>query len=211
MCSPELFVPGGGVFFFWYLGALSVAKTPDVIWGASAGGLAAALSVVGVCPHLAMKKAIEMHFEMKLHGRWLGFALVWGEGVRRWLRQILPADAGVRCSGRLRICAFRVWPSPGPVIFCQFRDTEHLIEVLMATIHVPLFLDGRLCACVGDEYFIDGSLCPTPNRVPMLNYTRDPRTHAMRMLAAIGPKEADELFEWGRTHHPPPDLIKTAA
>lgn len=150
---PIVSVGGGGIFFFWQLGAaaalLAGADAGDVQWaGSSAGALCAALAVCRVPPRDAVLLASELARGAGVYERPLGLAGVWGGLIRRWLDELLPPDAAKRCSGRV---AVHVTVAKGPwrgdlrvARVNKFESRESLIDALMASVHIPFFLDGRL-------------------------------------------------------------------
>ena len=70
--------------------------------GASAGALVSTFAACGVTPDAALATAHELALEYQIFERPLGLAGVWGGLVRTWLDVLLPADAHVRCSGRVK-------------------------------------------------------------------------------------------------------------
>eukprot|EP00898_Chlorokybus_atmophyticus_P008475 jgi/Chlat1/8629/Chrsp86S08028 len=168
-------IPGGGMLFYWQLGAASAlarrydslslssstsssSSLPTLSWaGASAGALAAALAAARVDPHHAAEEAIALARRERLWQRGGGggggggvggagkLALVWGKLVREWLHGLLDEKAGERCRGRVKIALG--WPWLWRIRrrhVSDFASTPDLIECLMASVHIPVFLDGRL-------------------------------------------------------------------
>jgi hypothetical protein len=50
-----------------------------------------------------------------------------------------------RCSGRLQLAVTKL-PSLKPLLLEKFHSKDDLIDACMASIHIPLFLDGRVAA-----------------------------------------------------------------
>lgn len=78
-------------------------------------------------------------------GPW-GLMGIWGPIVYEWLDELLPPDAAERCSGRvsLHVNEPRLHPlGLTTVAVSEFEDRADLIAACMASVHVPLFLDGR--------------------------------------------------------------------
>lgn len=168
--SPTVSVGGGGVFFFWQMGAaravveaLARRRGPHAMWaGSSAGALVGALALCDVSPSRATHLAHALATRERLYERVGGLAGVWGTVVRAWLDALLPVDAAQRCDAALsvHVTLWRGWLMPPTVHrVSRFKDREALIDALMASIHIPWFLDGRLWAPLGEkELAMDGSI-----------------------------------------------------
>jgi hypothetical protein len=152
---------GSGLFFWWQLGAVAylrgrydLSKVEQV--GASGGALAAALAACDVCPDATMDVALELSDRYGVWSRPLGLMGVWGRIVEEWLDALLPEDAHERCSGRVGV-VYTVLPSCEQVVAREFATRRDLIECLLASAHVPLFLDFRLARPVRGALAVDGS------------------------------------------------------
>ena len=102
------------------------------------GGLAGARRwctlCLAPCAHFAVSRS-------PLHSHCAG---VWGPLIRRWLDELLPADAARVCSGRVGLFTLALWPPlPRHVFVDDFASKEDLIDAAMASVHIPWFLDGR--------------------------------------------------------------------
>ena len=110
--------PGGGVFFWWQLGAvkrlLELYELPADIAlnGSSAGALAICLAQCRVQPRLAHKVAFGLAEEAGVMSNPFGLLFAWGRLVYAWLDQLLPEDAGSRCSSRCRVTVTHCFDSP---------------------------------------------------------------------------------------------------
>ena len=140
--------PGGGTFFWWQLGAATaLLELYDLsgvfLSGISAGALAATLSLCKVDPLEAHRVAFTLADDAGVFRNPLGLAFKWGRLVESWLRTLLPEDAGRRCDGAAAIVmtAFAPWPRAECVT--RFDSREQLIACLMASTHIPFFMDGR--------------------------------------------------------------------
>lgn len=160
--QPTISWCGGGIYFFWELGAAQyliqnydLSKVQHV--GASAGALVAALLCCGVEPKDALKAAHRLASEAGVFERPLGLAGIWGELIRNWLRELLPADAADRCT-RTKI---KIVVTQSPRLRLRYIDTfedkEDLIDALMASVHIPFFLDGRPLFTYKGGQYLDGS------------------------------------------------------
>ena len=155
--------PGGGTFFWWQLGAatelrrlfnLSGVELP----GFSAGALAAVLSVCEVDPDEAHRVAFDLAEGANVFRNPLGLAFKWGRLVEAWLRSLLPEDAASRCDGAATIVltAFAPWPRVARAR--RFSSREQLISCLMASTHIPYFMDGKFARSLPrDDLQLDGT------------------------------------------------------
>ena len=142
--------PGGGVFFWWQIGAMRELLTlydlpPErvVLSGASAGALAVVLAQCDVDTDAAHKSAIRLAEEAGCFSNPLGLCGVWGRLVYAWLDALLPEDAAAHCSDRCRVVVTRCTPLPQAVGITGFGRRAELIEALMASTHIPFFMDGH--------------------------------------------------------------------
>lgn len=152
---------GAGIFFWWELGGIewlrehyNLAKVPMI--GASGGALAATLAATGVDPDAALKSAHRLGKEYGIWERPLGLAGVWGEIIRRWLEELLPENAAELCRDRVELIVTTL-PSFQLKTFSDFESKADLIDVNMASVHVPFFLDWRAAAMCRGKWCIDGS------------------------------------------------------
>lgn len=153
---------GAGVYFFWQLGAwkylqrqMDLTTVPMV--GASAGALIAVLAACGVDPDLCLERAYQLSVEHQIWERPIGLAGVWGTLIAGWLDSLLPDDAADRCTGRVEIVVTEV-PGMAQVAISDFSSKQDLIEVCMASAHVPFFLDWKLAKYCRGKFYVDGSL-----------------------------------------------------
>ena len=142
--------PGGGVFFWWQIGAmrelLQAYELPPervVLSGASAGALAAVLAQCDVDTDAAYNCANRLAEEAGCFSNPLGLCGVWGRLVYAWLDALLPEDAAAHCTGRCRVVVTRCTPLPQAVGISAFGRRAELIEALMASTHLPFFMDGH--------------------------------------------------------------------
>jgi len=168
--------PGAGLLFWWQIGAVKylvdhfdMRGSRCVCVGASAGALAAALLAAGVDCREAAREALELARGAQVWERPMGLVGVWGRLIRAWLDALLPSKEGA--VSNLGVAVMRVgvarrdqgdrwWALLHPSLRVNSWQTrEELVEVLLASAHVPLVLDGRLFARVGGVGgFVDGSV-----------------------------------------------------
>jgi hypothetical protein len=124
--------------------------------GASGGGLAAILATCSVRPTDVISSAYDMSLQHAIWDRPTGLVGMWGSLIEAWLDALLPADAAERCSGQVDVIVTQL-PRCNQLAISDFRDKSDLINVAMASAHVPLLLDGKLSrdcrgvACVDGE------------------------------------------------------------
>ena len=97
--------------------------------GASAGALKAVLAACGVAPDRAAREAYRLSVEQGIWTRPQGLAGIWGTLVRRWLDELLPANAAELCNGRVKIVATQV-PSLRLCYLDSFETREDVIDAL---------------------------------------------------------------------------------
>jgi len=158
-----LVLPGGGLFFWWQLGAMSrIRQEPafkDVkVVGTSAGALAALCGRGGVEFDEALKLAIKLADDggVWTRGR-LGLAGIWGDMIRVWLDELLPDDAADLCKDTNFVVLQRKRLWYRRQLATDFQSKKDLIDAALASAHVPFFLDGRLNANWRNTKCIDGS------------------------------------------------------
>ena len=222
-----LALPGGGIFFWWQAGALHelssryrLSEVPVV--GASAGALAATIGATGVDVPTAFDLAASLAERSGAweRGAW-GLVGVWGPMIREWLDELLPADADEQCRGRVHILVKRAprlrAPRFEPLLLSDYRDRDDLIDVNMASAHLPLFIDGHWTARVRGMRCVDGTLSlrktsaerrvvlPGGAAAVRLDSAADARMRArysrredfVRLASRDG---VAEMMEWGMAH-----------
>lgn len=164
---PQLCFPGGGMFFYWQIGAVqSLVRHYDLanvdMTGASAGALAACLATCQV----DCRKAAEAAFQLSVDNKvWeTGLRGVWSRLIREWLRALLPEDAAERCRGRLHLYVLNLPSLPrrklwfSRTVVSDFADKEDLIDCCLASVHIPLFMDGKPWTRFRGHSTMDGSV-----------------------------------------------------
>lgn len=159
--------PGGGTYFWWQLGAalkLQELYSLDAVTlcGASAGALAAVLTRCEVRPAIAHSVAHELALAAGVFDTRFGLYGKWGRLVYTWLDRLLPPDAAERCSGTVTVKVTVLSPWPRISSIRQFESREQLISALMASTHIPWFMDGsamhRAKGPSRDSRSMDGAL-----------------------------------------------------
>jgi len=90
---------------------------------------------------------------------WTGPVLYWNTHVKKHFLRILPDDAHASVSKRLRLAVTKI-PRFTHVVIDEFASNEQLMDVFLASAHVPIY--GRsLFATLDGAYYCDGALsCP---------------------------------------------------
>lgn len=130
--KPPLFVSfaGGGLYFFWQLGAVKFLRehydiTNVPMAGASSGSLIACLAACGVDPEVTLEAAHALSLKADIWNRKLGVIGIWGKLIRGWLDDLLPDDAHLMVSGRLHVIIAKA-------------PTLNLFEARLCTLPLPL-------------------------------------------------------------------------
>lgn len=84
----------------------------------------------------------------------MGVCGIWSDMVREGLEEVLPMDAHTRCSGKVHIIVSR-FRRP-PLVVSTFESRQDLIECLMATTHVPFFMNFLLFRVFREWWCYDG-------------------------------------------------------
>ena len=158
------------------LGILPHASEPSetrrdalpLLSGSSAGSLAVATYASGI----TLAKATSALKDFAQECRQKGTMGRMGPLLRDFLGSYLPSDAHERCSNQISI---HVTTSPSwsemtrgfkEEDITQFDTKEDLVEALMSSCHIPLYLDGRLSTKVKGKAFVDGGISafvPSPS------------------------------------------------
>jgi hypothetical protein len=170
---PVVFSGGGTFYFWWELGVLHhlrVEACEAYYLGVSTGNLANAVHVCEVPFARLLERA-----ETLVAARSATLSEVIGN-IRAWLDAVLPADAHVRCTGRLFVALY-VFPNTSRV-HGSYATRAELIEVLVRSISIPGLVARDLFRpmdhCFDEIGVID------PRRHAVLSVR--PRTRVMRML-----------------------------
>lgn len=76
--------------------------------------------------------------------------------MQEWLDELLPPDAAERCHDQVSIVVTQL-PFCNQVAISDFKDKADLINVAMASAHVPLFLDWKASRPCRGVQCVDGS------------------------------------------------------
>lgn len=221
--APGIIFPGCGIFFWWQAGVVSaLAKRLDLnraqFAGSSGGAISATLAGCGVTDSArtydVALRLCEREGGFK-RGPW-GLWGIWGGLVREWLDELLPPDAERRCSGRVHILVHRLGDG-GDCHVSEFESRDDLISAVLASVHIPLLMDGSLTAkfrgahCIDPDLFTMGSrdaglrLPESASSSTLVSYVHDARlvskypgaADVLRLASAEG---IWEMVRWGEEH-----------
>lgn len=149
---PVISVRGGGMILPWYAGAVRAilearGKEPVIFAAFSSGAVAAAIQLCNLSLRGKVGKTLARLMEE--HGVWertLGMGLVWGEIAGKWFAEIFPENAAELCEGSLvvHVLEWRGYESGFQMRRVRnFPTRTVLIDTLLASCHIPFYLDGR--------------------------------------------------------------------
>jgi Patatin-like phospholipase len=219
--TPHLIFPGGGIYFYWQAGAVTFLRERNydlnatTITGASAGALSAALTATQVDFYQATSLALQMASDANVWNRGLGLQGIWGDLIYQWLDELLPPDA-VQLVNHTERLTLLVTPVPrfGKMRVNRFRDREDLLRCLMASVHLPWYLDSKFTATFRDLPCIDGSFLARERdyhpiqtsrsrNTLVLDYRQDPRYQSQSILSfieAVNPSAIYDMLEDGKRY-----------
>ena len=104
-------------------------------------------------------------------------ALIWGPLIRQWLNDVIPDTIEQNSCSGLHVTVTPAFPIKHPKLVSGFKSKDDIVEAVMASIHIPIFLDGKPWTKCRGEVVVDGSFwwfitrdfnqktCPLPNHV----------------------------------------------
>jgi len=159
--NPVVSCAGAGIFVFWQLGALKYITThfdlsAATLHGGSAGAVLSTFIASGVDLNDAIRVSYDIGIQNKVWDRWSHMGL-FGPLIKQWLEILLPKDAHMRCSGRVRLLLTQM-PALRQQFVSEFHSREDLITAVMASIHVPFYLNFKPLKSFRGRYYMDGTL-----------------------------------------------------
>lgn len=100
-------------------------------------------------------RAINIANEWGVYDRKTGLAGVWGSMLRQWLEDAIPKSVKGADLDNLHIALTPTFRPPK--VTSEILGRSDLIDAIMASCHVPVFLDGRPFTEYKGESVIDGS------------------------------------------------------
>ena len=216
--TSNIIFPGGGIFFYWQAGVVSYLREKNYplgndqikFTGASAGALCATLTAANVDFEFATKLALDKSREAGIWDRPLGLYGIWGPIIDTWLDELLPDDEEVlgMVNDKVNILVTRV-PTFQKDKICQFESKRDLIKANMASVHIPLFLNGKITTDFRNAPHIDGSFLTKPedyhigDKSLILDWQTDPYLRDRNLGDAVKALSEDgiwDLVERGRKY-----------
>lgn len=213
--------PGCGLFFFWQAGFMAYLleqnydlNTGSISFtGASAGAMTAVLSVLGVDFANATQILIKICEEAGVLDNVWGLQGTWGSITYKWLDQLLPADAHKKAEqSNVSMLITPVSNLRNPEKVQTYSSRNELIESIMATVHIPWFMDGNWTTTFRGRKYIDGALFSRKKHylpdnkgadVIVLNHFKDPHYKGFGLLDTIKvmtPQAVWDMMEHGKAH-----------
>lgn len=157
-----LYFSGAGIYFWWQAGcAVYLREHCDIsqfpIIGASAGSISAALLLSNTDFNEAANVAIRIGQDAGVYERKAGLAGIWGALVKQWLEEMIPDTVTAKNFEKLQVAVTTLKTSKPKLISDFPQGKADVIEALLASCHVPLFLDGRPSTMFRGEQTLDGS------------------------------------------------------
>lgn len=154
--------PGGGIYFWWQAGAATyLMETQKVdnlpLMGASSGSIVASLMALNLSFEDAAKLAIKLGLDNSIWDNKSGLSGIWGAMVKEFLREMIPNQIPSQSLNRVNILVTPTLLLKGPVLLNNFHSKGDLIDAVMASIHIPMFMDGRISTSYQGKQYIDGS------------------------------------------------------
>jgi hypothetical protein len=220
-----LYFTGAGIYIWWQIGAARyiqercdrrlLQNIPVV--GASAGSITATMLLTNADSAQGAKFAEKLAYDYEIFSRDKGLYGIWGELLREWLDEVIKDDSSLDSLKNLYIS---ITPSLGmSKLVTGFEGKADLIEAIMASCHVPMFLDGKPFASYKGEAVLDGSFwyfvtknrftgLPFPENIPTeevlwVDYGDDEEFMNSingNFLGLITPEAMYEMIEAGYNH-----------
>lgn len=209
--------PGGGIFFYWKAGVIEYLREkgynlndPNVsLTGASAGALCATLTALDISFEKATSVALEKSREAQVWDRPLGLYGIWGDMVYDWLDDLISSNDLEnldKVNGKVNILITK-FPSFEKEKVDTFTSKEDLIRANMASVHIPLFMNGKVITKFRDLPYIDGSFLSqiqdynNDKSAVILDWKKDPVLRDRTLGDAVQALSEDgiwDLLESGR-------------
>jgi hypothetical protein len=170
--------------------------------GASAGSLIAACVNCGLSMDTVSNLCEDLMDDCRRHGTRGRLGIL----LEEFLQTALPEDAHIRCTGQTFVAVSSVESSPrkglgmlgglgnfgtptGQLV-SEFSDRDDLIEALMTSCHIPLWMDGRLTSSFRGSMHMDGGVT---NFIPL---PPDDGTPGVR-VSCFGAKQMGLVYDIG--------------
>lgn len=195
---------GSGWLLIFQLGVLDALRTLDllsprtVFGGASGGSLIACAAAADLPAATLVDRYLQMSQQCRERMRWLrGKAGVY---LSHTLEGVVTEDMHQQLSGRAFVAVSYVHKLGRPELISHFHSREDLIQALIASCFVPLYINGRLFTHFRSRRAVDGGiphLIPKdpeklPNAVHVCPFPRSV-TRITRDTVHIGPDLQDRI------------------
>lgn len=179
--------------------------------GASAGSIAATMMAARIAFDDIAELFIDLAEEHSVWERDNGLVGEWGYFLQLFLERILPHELSPEVLSRINILVTPANLMKGPQLVSNFASKKDLIEAILASTHIPFFMDGKPWREFRNENFIDGSFWSLlanikgPWPVDDLNYEEDVfhvnQNHDVRFIEQLESKailrmvDAEMMYE----------------
>lgn len=154
---------GAGINYWWQAGAATFLQEKfdlssiDLV-GASAGAITAAMLVGNGSFEDGAELAIRQARDNDLWNKKTGLAGIWGTLVRSYLEELIQAEnLSTENMQRVHIAVTPQLVLQGTRLVSNFSSKSDLLDAVMASVHIPLFMNGRWFSNYRGERYIDGS------------------------------------------------------
>lgn len=188
----------GGLLFPFYIGvcrgleASGYMSERTKLAGASAGSLIAACVNSGLSMDTVAELCRDLMEDCRLHGTRGRLGIV----LERFLSEALPVDAHERCTNKTFVAVTNAYYGKGerfprvrPVLVSEFKDREDLIQCLLTSCHIPLYMDGRLVTEFRGRTHFDGGVT---NFIPL-----PPGSEPGVRISCFGAKQLSSIYDIG--------------
>lgn len=153
---------GGGIYYYFQAGFCQFLQDQGFtdgfqMVGSSAGSLSAALLACDVDFQQATDFVVDQAERYSIYER-KSLAFIWGDLIEEWLEYLLPEELPHRAREDVHVTLtpMRLWQRPE--LKTRFKDKADLKTALMASVHIPVFLNGKLYTKYKGRRYMDGSL-----------------------------------------------------
>ncbi|GER30443.1 patatin-like phospholipase domain-containing protein [Striga asiatica] len=158
--SPGFSFSAAGLLFPYHLGVAQFLiekgyiKETTPLAGSSAGAIVCAVIASGASMDDALKATKILAEDCRLRGT--AFRL--GAVLRDILEQFLPDDAHMRSNGRVRVAVTQILWRPRGLLVDKFDSKEDLINAVITSSFIPVYLAPRPATMFRNRLCIDGGL-----------------------------------------------------
>ncbi|EQC34640.1 hypothetical protein SDRG_07961 [Saprolegnia diclina VS20] len=159
--------------------------------GASGGALLAAALAYGLSPDTVFDKLLDAADQARCH-RCLA------DVVREQVDSVLPTTP--LSKERLIVTTAQIWPRVQECHLTRFTSRDDLRDALLASCHIPFYLNGAFAVSYRGGYYVDGgafSLVPTvPNAIGVSPFPTDAAGTISPSLLPSFPYSKWQLLHW---------------